>query len=394
MSDHEGTGTPLVPQKHRNLPVRILRALDHALHLLGLALGPRIVLAELCRFVPQHRPFDSIFAFKETIAKRMGISIRTVYRHLATLLEHELIVTQDQERRSGNGRFAVSRSHLAEKAAALVTLIKLPEEPPLIAPGDGPMHPGADKPRPAENMLAPSCANPVHDAGPDAVETPAAAPLVHSPPTANLTRRHTLTEPTSSKTHPRAPTENGLPVDLAWMTGNGLSRAGIFKLMRMATVRGKWLSDIVSVVDETIRNIKGGALFAYLEKLICGPSDFSVRAKEKQKRLQEELQASVMRQKAAVFRLRFRNTSFTNRKQNRLYVFDERSAFVQIFGGPHPTTSPLNDLREWIERVETGNLVLATLETSRRLQAVAPLAPRRDVARHDSLKGRIGSLLA
>lgn len=75
-----------------------------------------------------------------------------------------------------------------------------------------------------------------------------------------------------------------------------------------------------------------------------------------------------LHKKVAVFKKRFRNVALTNPQQSRLYLIDERAAFVQIFGGQYPTSAPLNDLREWISQLETGRLVLATLATEQRLR--------------------------
>ena len=75
-----------------------------------------------------------------------------------------------------------------------------------------------------------------------------------------------------------------------------------------------------------------------------------------------------MARKIAVFRERFKNACLTNVQRTRLYVIDESVRFVQIFGGPYPSSAPLNNLREWIDGMESGKLVLATLATERLLK--------------------------
>ena len=152
------------------------------------------------------------------------------------------------------------------------------------------------------------------------------------------------------------------------MTGNGVFRAGIFKLMGLAKTRSKRLSDIVVVVREHIDALKGGRLFAYLAKLAAGPTDFSVAAATKRRRLEEASKAKATARKIAVFRERFKNVCLTNVQQTRLYVIDESVRFVQIFGGPYSSSVPLNDLQEWIDAMESGKLVLATLATERLLK--------------------------
>ena len=122
------------------------------------------------------------------------------------------------------------------------------------------------------------------------------------------------------------------------------------------------------VVREHIAALTGGRLFAYLAKLATGPTDFSVAAAAERTRIEEAGRARAMARKIAVFRERFKNVCLTNVQQTRLYVIDESVKFVQIFGGPYPSSAPLNDLREWIQGMESGKLVLATLATERRLR--------------------------
>jgi DNA-binding transcriptional ArsR family regulator len=343
MNIHEIAGVELVPAKRKNLPNRILRAFDNAMHIGGLSRSVKHTLAEICRFIPQDRPFDTVFAHKSTIATRTGASERTVYRHLATLQEQKLIEVLEQDRKSRNGRFTVSRIRLTRYAAALLGFLDGVEENRTRA-----------EPAPAD---ATACA----------ASFDSTLEIIHRQPSAKMTAGHTLSEPTNSKNQPPQRTENGLPKDLTWLTGNGLSRAGIFKLMGKAGANRKRLSDIVTVVKDHIQDLKGGRLYAYLAKLAAGPSDFAVAAANERQRQRQAHQAAAMARKADGFRLRFRNTCLTNPEQTRLYVIDERAQFARIFGDNGPSTIPLHDLTEWIERIESGRLVMATLAAERRL---------------------------
>jgi DNA-binding transcriptional ArsR family regulator len=361
MTLHETAGGELVPAKRKNLPNRILRAFDNAKHLVGLKRSVKDTLAELCRFIPQNRPFDTIFAHKATIAAKIGASERTIYRHLATLQQHQLIEVLEQDRKSRNGRFTVARIRLTRMAAVLLGFIDRPEDL---------------SPSPTLRQADPGAVRGTDDTTPSAAAKPEVtdcsdncAPsmgLIPSTPSAILAGGHTLSVPTISKNQPPQRTENGLPTDLTWMTGNGLSRAGIFKLMGQAKSRGKRLSDIVAVVHDFIRELKGGKLYAYLAKLAEGPTDFRVSAMVERQRRQAAEKAWALARKAEIFRIRFRNTCLTNRSQTRLYVIDEHARFAQIYGDGHPTTVPLTDLTEWITRLESGRLVLATLAAERR----------------------------
>lgn len=315
------------PAKRRNLPNRILRAYDAAKHLVGVPRGVRSTLAELCRFVPQNEPMAAIFAHKDVIAERVGADARTVYRHLATLRALELIEVLPQERKSRNGRFAVARVRLTRKACELVGLIDTAED------------------------------------------------VIHTPPHDKMSDRHTLTEPTLSK-HQRPTLVGALPQDLAWLTGQGLSRAGVFKLMGQAKKHGKRLSDIVTVVATYLRDLKGGKLFAYLAALAQGPTDFSVAAAHERQRQQSVADAQRIQRRARVFRQRFAGTTLTNRKQTKLYVIDRQARFVEVIEAGRCATGPLTETEPWIERLRSGDLRLATAEVERAFGRLSfPLTP-------------------
>lgn len=314
----------LAPAPRRNIPVRVLRAIDAAGRVIGLKRGPCALLAEICRFVAQDRPFETVFAYKSTLAERAAMSERSIYRHLNVLAEFNLIEILEQERKSRNGRFAVARVRLTRKAAALVGLTECE------------------------------------------AETFAESKVIHTSPSANLTARHTLTEPTISKNQPPQRTENGLPIDLTSLTGQGLSRAGIFKLMGLAKAHGKLLSDIVIAVRERIASIKGGRLYAYLAKLAAGPSDFAVTAAAARCQAEQDRQARQDTMQERSFRQRFGGVTLANRAQTELYVIDRACQFVQVMG-KRTGSAPLRDVREWIAGINSGRLVLATRDAELKL---------------------------
>lgn len=209
----------------KNIPLRILRAIDNALHLVGLPRCLRATFAEIARYVPQAQPFATVFAHKDKIAARVGASERTVFRHLAALQDAGLIERQEQERKSRNGRYSVARVKLTQQGAALLGL--------------------------AVDNLA--------------------------PPSATLSDRHSLTDPTTSRNHPPAG-PGSVPGDLTVLAANGVSRAGIFALMGKATKHGKRLADIVAAKGEALQARRGGRLFAYLAALAEGPTCFAAAA--------------------------------------------------------------------------------------------------------------------
>ena len=350
MKTHDAAGGQCAPSKSKYLPNRILRAIDAAMHSGSLPRRLRPTLAQLVRFVSQDRPFETIFAKKETIALRTDSSVETIYRHLSALRELGLIETLDQERKSRNGRYAVSRIRLTAKCAELVGLVSSAEQPlPETVLEAAPVLFEAS----VSQSEPPACGS-------------ATSEVIHNPPSVKMTCRHTLTEPTISKSQPTRRTQNGLPMDLTWLTRNGLSRSGIFKLMSIAKQAGKRLSDVVTAVYDRIESIKGARLYAYLKALASGPTDFAVAAANARRAIEATKQEQRDRAKVALFRQRFRGTALTNRAQTKLFVIDDKCAFVQVHSRNRVLgSSPLNDLREWIAGIESGAIVFATLAVER-----------------------------
>jgi DNA-binding MarR family transcriptional regulator len=305
----------LAPAPRKNLPVRILRAIDNALHTIGLARCLRSTFAEIARYVDQALPLKPIFPHKENIAKRLGVWESTVYRHMNALEEAGLIKRLDQERKNHNGKFAVARIQLTEKGAEMLGLVD----------------------------------------------------VIHTPPSPILRDGHTLTEPTSSENHP-APSAAGVPADLAVLSRQGVKRRGIFSLMGRATTKGKRLGDIVIAKGEHLRELRGGNLFGYLASLIAGPSCFKHAAAEVRRQQAQAAASRALAVKAAAFRERFAGCTLVDRAQTTLYALDRACSHAQVTGRKNGTAL-LHDLTWWITGVETGQLVLATADIERKLTA-------------------------
>lgn len=322
MLSHETAGEAFAPQQRRNLPNRILRAFDAAKHIDGLTRSLRAALAELVRYVPQAEPFATIFAHKASIAARMGVTERTLYRHLDGLQEAGLIEVLPQERKSRNGRFAVARIRLTRRAAELVGLVE-----PMITPD---------------------------------------ADVIHTPPHDNLSVGHTISEPTIAKHHRPEARNGALPADLSHLTGQGLSKAGLFKLMGLAKARGKRLSDIVAAIEPRLQEFKGGRLYAYLAKLAEGPTDFSHAAAQAREAKAQAHKSALLQARLARFKERFRGTALTSRNGDALYRIDREARFVHVVGEGRTGTAPLHDMVPWMQAVERGDLVLATASVEQR----------------------------
>lgn len=327
---YEQVGDKLVPAPQKNLPFRILKAIDNALHVGGISRNVRATFAEIARFVPQANPFEAVFAHKKKIAERTGASERTVYRHLQVLEDIGLIETLDQERKSRNGRFSVARIRLTKQAVDLL--------------GFNP---------PTTSSISPSVKQEIG--------------VIHTSPYDKMSAGHTLTEPTISKNQPSPKFQNGLPIELNWLLGQGLSKPGIFKLMALAKQNNHLLSDIVLVTKSYLNEKRGGMLYGYLAKLCTGKSNFSYAAQQERDRLVAAREAKILKEKAIRFRERFRGTAITNRSQTKLFVIDNNAKFAQVFTQRGCSTMPINNVKEFIDGIESGLLTLATLATENRL---------------------------
>ena len=232
------------------------------------------------------------------------MSERTIYRHLNGLTQHGFIELLPQERKSRNGRFSIARIRLTQKALQSLEL----------------------------------------------TETHSNHRLTLFSPTAQLPRR----------------LRQSLPDDLKWLTTQGLSKPAIFKLMGLASKKNKRLSAITAATRHTLSKRQGNDLYAYLIRLIDGPNDFSLAAKQQHQRCQAQEQQRRQAKQEPAFKERFARVSFINQEQTRLYKLDEPVAgYLSVFekSAPKmPRVSPLN--LAWLSFLKTGlgqgQLILAT----------------------------------
>ncbi|WP_035878839.1 MULTISPECIES: hypothetical protein [Cupriavidus] len=153
---------------------------------------------------------------------------------------------------------------------------------------------------------------------------------------------------------------------MAHLTGQGLSKAGFFKLMGLAKTRGKRLSDIVTAMDHRLGEAKGGRLYAYLAALAAGPTDFAVAAAQVRAARRQAEDATRLQHRIARFKSRFGGATLASRSGDALYRIDRDAAFVQTVSAVRSGTAPLQDLLPWMQAVERGDLVLATAAAEQR----------------------------
>jgi len=381
MTKHNRVRDEFVPAPRKNLPIRILRAFDNAKHIAALPRSVRDTFAEIVRYVPQNRPLATVFAHKSSLAERIGTSERTIYRHLADLEAKNLIIIHNQERRSRNGRFSVSRIALTEFAAQLLGLIEsISYDGTTHSSNDFNKTQSIDKAK--TKTLMPDYENLTHPPAlpffdilssdnSDQTKKKCAGELdslsisetqsffIHNEPCDKLSDGFMITKPTNTNIQCPVPLIQGLPSDLVWLAINGVTRAGIFKLMGMAKTKKKRLSDIVLVVKDNIQKLKGKHLYGYLAKLVNGPTCFQLAATNKRRGQKEEEEAKLRKQKDIMFRQRFAGTSLFDRERSVLYRIDEKASYAEVIGGSKHGWIPLTNCSWFTTNIEDGKLVLA-----------------------------------
>jgi hypothetical protein len=225
----------LTPEKPRNLPRAILLATQAALHIKNLPRRLRATLAEIGRYVDQHKPLSStVWPTKHDIAEAIGAHERTIYRHLADLEQMQLITRVEapdvRNRYRTEGYYINGHIMLTPRGAELLGL-----------------------------------AGPVTHSGPDKTAADATPPIKK------------LTEPSVSKNHPPTLPKTA-PADLVILAEQGVSPGGIFGLMGEATAKGQRLGDILAVKGERLRGMREGGLVSYLRECIHGPTDWRGKA--------------------------------------------------------------------------------------------------------------------
>lgn len=193
----------------------------------------RSVLASLARTVSADDPLAAIFARRELLIDRAMLSERTFFRALDDLETAGLITRPEQRRYKSAGLFGRAYIHLTESAAVTLGLIQA--EMPLQQPADAYQTFKQDS-RPA-----------------------------------NMADGAIYKEVNPQPNQERQP--GALPHDLQRLLQLGFGKYFIFKLMRVASLNGKRLSD---VVEASWTHLKAASKpICYLQALLSKPIDFA-----------------------------------------------------------------------------------------------------------------------
>jgi hypothetical protein len=280
----------LAPAERRNLPRAILLGIDAALHIKNLPRRLRLTLAEIGRHVGQHTATTgTIWPSKEAIADALGYTARTIYSHLADLEDLQLIRRIPPKRTPFKTDAWHTNGHivLTEQGAQLLGL---------------------------------------------------ASEVIHTPTEISSVPKEELTVLSTSKNHPPQPSK--IPEDLKPLEEGEVSPGGIFGLMGEATAKGQRLGDIVAVLGERLRGMRGGGLRNYLRQCIHGQTDWRARAQ-------------ALRDKARP--QQYANRRYTGPGGLVVRVFDGVAEVVR--DGQWLETVPARHMQRVYDEIEAGRLV-------------------------------------
>jgi DNA-binding transcriptional ArsR family regulator len=355
----------VVQGDRRPLPASIAIASDHALLLKGLPLGPRNVLAELARYLKKANPLGTVFPSKETIASRIGITARSVYRHLNVLEEAGLIVREPQQHRKGTGvgEFLTGHIKLTRNGAACLGLVA--SDHATLASGSTGANPmNARTPDGAFHSLTNKTTGHAANTAP--------AVVIHNVPSDKMSvHNKSLTEPKLSALKRSAPKAMAtVPAELTWLLRAGVKAGEIFFLMGLASTHQKRLSDISDAKRDTLlaRGLKGRGLKAYLMALAKSDVCFKTLAANARQTAHNAEQQAMHEQAATVFKARFAGVALADKGLTTLHLIDEQCAFAQTWDGVQWSAMPMHNLRPWMAGLQSGKLILATQEMEDRLR--------------------------
>ncbi|WP_186055613.1 replication protein O [Burkholderia gladioli] len=322
----------------RNLPYQTLRAHQRALSVAGLPQRARCALAALAQTVDRRKPLASIFAHRDYLAARAGLSERTWYRAERDLAESGMITIAEQTRKTRHARFGAAYIYLTEAAAILLGL--LGPEAQL-----GQRAPKASS-QTARSGAAPTTshsqgASPADCTTPDQAQSAKAdGSYSQASPSANLADPYTNVYrlPASSQKRQQA----RLPSDVQPLLSLGFHENYIFKLMRLARVdHQKRLGDVVEACWDSLKKAKRP--IPYLRTLLRSSTDFAWLASQ---RRTAQLVADTLAQAQTALDQAGREIAgcaFVSRGGNVLYRISDDGQVLTSY-----------DVREGRERVATA----------------------------------------
>ncbi len=210
----------------------------------GLSSSARSVLAYVILHAPAraaYRAAHAVWAFKSSIASAVGLGERTVYRCLAELTAAGWVEVLDQDRRNVSGRFHSARVVLTDLALAA---LGLSSRSAVLAAGHKEVIPSTKVQQDQSLQRQPGGAG-------------------------------ARGKPEHQGTDSGAVAPGAVPSDLAWLLSRGMSRAGVFSLMKLYSRAGKRLGLAVAAMQVHLSKLDARGLFAYLRSLVSKDLDFA-----------------------------------------------------------------------------------------------------------------------
>lgn len=318
-----GTGLPAevayrpTPVQGRVLPRALINAqaaTKHPHNCMDLKKGGRRALHAILAFY-NLKTKAAIFPYREALAHEASVSVQTIQRDLAELEVREYIIRQPQKHKSAAagpnaGRFWIAPILLTQKALVLLGLHEVIHNPPSTKMRDGiyiDIEHTKEVQSSSKNTIPPGS------------------------PSDKLPKQADEIDPATR-----------LPKDLVQLLDRGVSKSGIFLLMKLARTHGKRLSDIVAYRISRIDALalQGRALFSYLRDLAVANVDFAHLAG--QARVQQDNDEKLNEAKALQQRLHRHCDGYEICKENvvigifRASVNAEDCGRIEMEGGSRP----------------------------------------------------------
>ena len=274
---NESIARPYVASKGRRLPqIKIPSVIARAL--LSLHSNPRYaalsrsskdVLAYLVRLADIGDACAPVFAFKRTIADKIGLSESSVYRALNELTEENIIIRETQARKERNGRLSGARLRLSPAFCAVLGLPVRTE----AAKSSGVDQ--ASVPRTSEVEPSNRAGEGNENDGAPSVKMTDGQCITVLKALQSL-QKHSPGIPTRLPSTQRAAPRTKVPEELLWLIAEkNLRESQIFLLMGEFSRNKRRLSDAVECTKARLQVLAPREVFAYLRALAHAPTDFA-----------------------------------------------------------------------------------------------------------------------
>lgn len=307
-----------MPHKMTTIPViypsaiaRAVCALDELPAFREMPDGYLRVLIRIIKKINVRKPLSAVVAARTTIAKESGKSVETVQR-VVRWLEEQGMIERAQKARQG----------LRGSSSPITPKLKLLESLGLT---------DADGTVLTSNNLR----------GQHAAPTPSGSNRVADEPS----------KPDRSSDFIRIEGK-AIPCDLAWLAHKqGLSATAILKLMSISMMVAKQpLSRVVQATSQYLSGLRGGALFAYILKLLSSGRDFAWQTNQ----VQQQHIAAQQRERLADKAAELDGQRFVSRKDASTTYEVMATGYLRVINAGVSVVKPLTEA--FLEALSAGKV--------------------------------------